>query len=138
MARRDVRFDFGEHFARLIRECEGEFRFSGVAETGLRQWQTPFRQSLNRVLGVVNMERDLAGFVPDAELLDSVDMGSSGCERQANRHMTEGSRAALHAMVIKESEATPRGLAAPPSVRPAPPGARRRRRLRSVAGWKQT
>ncbi len=69
-------FDFGEHFARLIRECEGKFRFRRGAETGLRQWQTPFRQSLKRVPGVANMERDLAGFVPDAELLDRVDKGS--------------------------------------------------------------
>ena len=69
-------FDFGEHFASLIRECEGEFRFRGGTESEVREWQMPFRQSLRRVLGLANMEHDLAGFTPDAELLDSVDLGS--------------------------------------------------------------
>ena len=76
MASRNFRFDFGEHFGSLIRDCEGEFRFSEATITEVREWQTPFRQSLRRVLGLTSMERDLAGFTPDAEMLDSVDMGS--------------------------------------------------------------
>ena len=76
MASRNFNFDFGEHFGSLIRDCEGEFRFRGGTETEVREWQIPFRQSLRRVLGLENMERDLAGFTPDAELLDSVDLGS--------------------------------------------------------------
>ena len=75
MADRNFSFDFGEHFGSLIRECDGEFRFRGGA-TDVREWQVPFRLSLRRVLGLENMERDLAGFTPDAEMLDSVDMGS--------------------------------------------------------------
>ena len=69
-------FDFGEHFVSLVQACEGEFRFRGGTETDVREWQVPFRQSLRRVLGLANMEQDLAGFTPDAEMLDSVDMGS--------------------------------------------------------------
>ena len=69
-------FDFGEHFANLIRDCEGEFRFPGGTEADVREWQIPFRESLRQVLGLENMERDLAGVAPDAEMVDSVDMGS--------------------------------------------------------------
>ena len=76
MASGNFNFDFGEHFGSLIRDCEGEFRFRGGTETEVREWQTPFRRRLKSVLGLANMERDLAGFTPDAELLDSVDMGS--------------------------------------------------------------
>ena len=76
MASGKFHFDFGEHFGSLIRECEGEFRFRGGTVTEVREWQIPFRQSLRRVLGLANMEQDLAGFIPDAEMLDSHDMGS--------------------------------------------------------------
>ena len=76
MASGNFDFDFGEHFGSLIRNCEGEFRFRAKTATEVREWQVPFRQSLRRVLGIANMERDLAGFVPDAEMCDSVDLGS--------------------------------------------------------------
>ena len=76
MASRNFNFDFGEHFGSLIRECEGEFRFRGGTATEVREWQVPFRQSLRRILGLANMEQDLAGFTPDAELLDRLDLGS--------------------------------------------------------------
>ena len=76
MASGNFHFDFGEHFGSLIRECEGEFRFRAGTVAELREWQIPFRQSLRRVLGLANMEQDLAGFTPDAELLDHVDLGS--------------------------------------------------------------
>ena len=76
MASGNFDFDFGEHFGSLIRNCEGEFRFRAKTATEVREWQVPFRQSLRRVLGIANMEGDLAGFVPDAEMCDSVDLGS--------------------------------------------------------------
>ena len=76
MASGNFNFDFGEHFGSLIRDCEGEFRFRGGTETEVREWQTPFRRRLKSVLGLANMERDLTGFMPDAEMLDSTDMGS--------------------------------------------------------------
>ena len=76
MASGNFDFDFGAHFGSLIRDCEGEFRFRGGTVTEVREWQTPFRRRLKSVLGLANMERDLAGFTPDAELQDSVDMGS--------------------------------------------------------------
>ena len=69
-------FDFDEHFGSLIDDCEGEFRFPGGTEADVREWQIPFRESLRKVLGLENMERDLAGFAPNAEMVDSVDMGS--------------------------------------------------------------
>ena len=76
MASREYDFDFGEHFGNLIRDCDGEFRFRGDATTDVPGWQLPFRESLRRILGLANMERDLAGFTPEAELRESVDMGS--------------------------------------------------------------
>ena len=58
MASENFRFDFGEHFGGLIRECEAEFGFHGRTATEVREWQVPFRQSLRRVLGLANMERE--------------------------------------------------------------------------------
>ena len=69
-------FDFGAHFASLIRDCEGEFRFRGGTPTEVREWQIPFRQSLRRILGLANVERDLAGFIPTAERYGAEDLGS--------------------------------------------------------------
>ena len=69
-------FDFGEHFGSLIRNCESEFRFRGETATEAREWQVPFRQSLRAILGLIDVEQDLAGFTPHAEMLDSLDMGS--------------------------------------------------------------
>ena len=34
-------FDFGAHFASLIRDCEGEFRFRGGTPAEVREWQIP-------------------------------------------------------------------------------------------------
>ena len=76
MASRNFNFDFGEHFGSLVRECKGEFHFSAGTAPEVREWQIPFRQSLRRVLGLANLEQDLADFTPDAELLDSLDLGS--------------------------------------------------------------
>ena len=69
-------FDFGAHFANLIRDCEGEFRFRGGTPTEVREWQIPFRQSLRRILGLANVEQDLAGFIPTAERYGAEDLGS--------------------------------------------------------------
>ena len=87
MASRGFDFDFGEHFGNLIRDCDGEFRFRGDTTTDVPGWQIPFRESLRRILGLANMERDLAGFTPEAELRESVDMGSY--VREAWRIRTE-------------------------------------------------
>ena len=59
--------------------------------------QTPFRQNLRRVLGLANMEQDLAGFTPDAELLDRVDMGSYIRESWAHPHRADRAAAMLPA-----------------------------------------
>ena len=69
-------FDFHGHFGRLQESCPAEFAFRGTAADDVRAWQQPFRARLREVLGMVNLERDLAGHVPDAEMLDSTDMGS--------------------------------------------------------------
>ena len=58
------RFDLDEHFGSLMRACEGEFRFRGGTETEIRQWQTAFRDRLRTHLGLANLDKDLAGFVP--------------------------------------------------------------------------
>ena len=57
-------FDFDEHFGSLMRACEGEFRFRGGTQTEPRQWQAAFRDRLRTRLGLANVEKDLAGFVP--------------------------------------------------------------------------
>ena len=69
-------FDFGKHFGSLIRECDGEFSFCSSTHAEVSQWQLPFRERLRGILGVQNIEQDLAGFLPATELLESVDMGA--------------------------------------------------------------
>lgn len=76
MAEGTGRFDFDSHFGTLMRACDGEFRFRGRTESDVRRWQPPFRERLRAALGLTNVERDLAGFVPAAELLATEDMGS--------------------------------------------------------------
>ena len=79
--------DFRGHFASLQESCPAEFAFHGATVDDLMTWQPPFRARLRETLGLATMERDLAGFVPDAELLDSVDLGS--CIRESWRIRTE-------------------------------------------------
>ncbi len=69
-------FDFRGHFASLQESCPAEFAFHRATAGGVPTWQPPFRARLRETLGLATMERDLAGFVPDAELLDSIDLGS--------------------------------------------------------------
>ena len=70
------RFDFDDHFGTLMRACDGEFRFRGRTEADVRRWQSPFRERLRDALGLTNVERDLAGFVPAGELIAAEDLGS--------------------------------------------------------------
>ena len=88
MADRAYRFDFGVHFASLVDACEGEFQFrGGTAAADVRQWQLPFHQRLLEILGIGNIEDDLAGFVPRARRFATVDMGSY--TRESWRILTE-------------------------------------------------
>ena len=87
MPDRKFRFDLDEHFGSLMRACEGEFRFRGGTETEIRQWQTAFRDRLRTHLGLANLEQDLAGFVPTAELFGSQDLGTY--TRESWRILTE-------------------------------------------------
>ena len=80
-------FDYHGHFGSVIGSCPAEFAFRGATADDVRQWQPPFRSRLREILGVENLERDLAGFTPTAELLDSHDMGSY--TRESWRILTE-------------------------------------------------
>ena len=72
----NTNFDFGQHFGSLMRDCEGEFRFRGETATEVREWQIPFRKRLKTILGLADVEQDLAGFTPIAEQYGSEDLGS--------------------------------------------------------------
>ena len=88
MADRAYRFDFGAHFASLIDACEGEFQFrGGTAAADVTEWQIPFHQRLLTILGIGNIEDDLAGFVPRARRFAAADMGSY--TRESWRILTE-------------------------------------------------
>ena len=69
-------FDFHGHFASLTGSCPAQFAFRGASAGDVREWQPPFRARLREILGLANLEQDLAGFVPTAKMLDSLDMGS--------------------------------------------------------------
>ena len=69
-------FDFHGHFASLTGSCPAQFAFRGASAGDVREWQPPFRARLREILGLANLEQDLAGFVPTAKMLDRVDMGS--------------------------------------------------------------
>ena len=69
-------FDFHGHFARLQESCPAEFAICGATAADVRAWQPAFRARLREILGLANLERDLAGHTPAAELTGSTDMGS--------------------------------------------------------------
>jgi len=68
-------YDAVGHFERLYKGVEGAFSFKGETYQEWEQWQAAFRPRLRQVLGLDNIERDLAGFQPHAERVDEVDKG---------------------------------------------------------------
>ena len=87
MADPTYRFDFDAHFRGLIGSCEGEFRFRAETHEEVRQWQVPFRERLRTILGLTQLESDLAGFTPTAQRFEVVDQGSY--TRESWRILTE-------------------------------------------------
>ena len=80
-------FDFDEHFGSLMHACEGQCRFRGGTQTEIREWQDAFRDRLRSHLGLEHLEKDLAGFVPTAQLVASEDLGAY--TRESWRILTE-------------------------------------------------
>ena len=87
MENRTFSFDFDAHFESLMGACEGEFRCRAETSAAVRQWQDPFRERLRTILGLTNIERDLAGFTPAAQRFEAEDLGSY--VRESWRLLTE-------------------------------------------------
>ena len=68
-------YDSVGHFRSTYRAFRGEFGFSARSRPELEAWQRAFRPRLRQVLGLDNLEADLAGHAPVAEKRSSEDMG---------------------------------------------------------------
>ena len=69
-------YDNTRHFSALYDGVPREFAFRATDRAGLSAWQKDFRSRLREVIGLNNMESDLAGYTPKAERLESIDLGS--------------------------------------------------------------
>ena len=74
-------YDAKKHFEALMTAEAGEYEFSAQTPDELAAWQSRFRAVLRGTLGLTRMEDELSGFVPEAEMIESVDMGSYTRER---------------------------------------------------------
>jgi hypothetical protein len=63
-----------EHYRRLYETVPREFAFNASTPAEVAAWQEAFRPRLKEVLGVANLEADLAGHVPTAEQVDVEDV----------------------------------------------------------------
>jgi dienelactone hydrolase len=71
----ETMYDAAKHFAALYSTVPSEFAFRATTRAEWRAWRDAFRPRLRRALGIDNMEHDLAGFTPHAEMGQSEDMG---------------------------------------------------------------
>ena len=62
------------HFKNLYDTVPRQYEFRETTREGLFAWQANFRPKLREILGLDNMESDLAGYVPKAEQLEVLDM----------------------------------------------------------------
>ncbi len=62
------------HFENLYATVPREYEFQATSREELFAWQAVFRPKLREILGLDNMEADLAGYVPKAEQLEVLDM----------------------------------------------------------------
>ncbi len=69
------------HFNALYENTPGTYAFRATDQEELSAWQAAFRPKLRESLGLDNMASDLSGYVPNAERLDSEDLGSHVRER---------------------------------------------------------
>ena len=62
------------HFKNLYDTVPRKYEFRETTREGLLAWQANFRPELREILGLDNMEADLATYVPKAEQLEVLDM----------------------------------------------------------------
>ncbi len=65
-----------KHFENLYATVPRKYEFKEATREGLFAWQAKFRPELRGILGLDNMESDLANYVPKAEQLEVLDMDS--------------------------------------------------------------
>ncbi len=65
-----------KHFENLYATVPRKYEFRETQREGLLTWQAKFRPELRTILGLDNMESDLADYVPKAEQLDILDMNN--------------------------------------------------------------
>ncbi len=63
--------DAKKHYQRLYQAAAGTFSFQAQTSQQVQQWQNQFRPKLEQLLGLGQMEQDLAGHHPHAECLGS-------------------------------------------------------------------
>ena len=65
-----------KHFETLYDTVPRKYGFNETTPEGITAWQANFRPELRNILGLDNMESDLADYVPKAEQLEVLDMDS--------------------------------------------------------------
>jgi len=65
-----------QHFNYLYENIPKQYAFQAGDQEELLAWQGAFRPKLREVIGLNNIELDLAGYMPKAERLEAFDMGS--------------------------------------------------------------
>jgi dienelactone hydrolase len=68
-------FEFAQHFQRLYQHAPAQFRFQASTPAELLAWQQAFRPRLRQALGLDRIEAELRGFQPQAQQVDSEDLG---------------------------------------------------------------
>ena len=67
-------YDAEVHFKNLYDTVPRTYEFRETSREGFLTWQAAFRPKLREILGLDNMESDLADYVPKAEQLEVLDM----------------------------------------------------------------
>ena len=68
-------FDMLAHDQHLYRQEKGVFSFRSKNKGSAIKWQKQFRKALRLALGITRMEKELAGYWPRAQKLETVDCG---------------------------------------------------------------
>jgi hypothetical protein len=74
-------FDFQQHSSTMYAQAEMKYTFSKNANMNFSKWQTNFRAALKEKLGLAKIERQLKGYKPKTERIDSEDLGYAIRER---------------------------------------------------------
>jgi hypothetical protein len=72
---RNPDFDMLAHDQELYRNTTGEYSFKARSWGSAVKWQKSFRKALREALGLTRMEKDLAGYRPRAQRLETKDCG---------------------------------------------------------------